>query len=364
MVRKSKLPSGPPKASRPDKPSKKVPVAKEPPAAPAQPTIPTDLQQKSLNIFRDAFEAEGEDSNATLQEVKGHLFNRDFAAAFGKEEYLRVYAGRWSPSRALGYAQILLDVQDLITGEDSVGDDDQSPYRVLCVGGGAGAELVALAAWANLEDNPIRRLKATFLDIAAWGPVVASLHKAVTNAPPLSQYASAAAKEANVPLLLEDAFSVEFHQQDALKITDGEQCQRFFSSHDLITMMFTLNELYSTSMANTQAILARITAHAPPGTILLVVDSPGSYSTISMNGTEKKYPMQWLLDFTLTGPQKKGPDGVAGAAKWEKLLEDESRWFRLPAGLKYPIELENMRYQIHLYRRLESPASGETSASA
>jgi 25S rRNA (uracil2843-N3)-methyltransferase len=39
-------------------------------------------------------------------------------------------------------------------------------------------------------------------------------------------------------------------------------------------------------------------------------------------------------------------------AKWEKIHEDESRWFRLASTLQYPIELENMRMQLHLYRRL------------
>ncbi|SMY19851.1 unnamed protein product [Zymoseptoria tritici ST99CH_1A5] len=362
MVRKSKLPSGP--KAKPVKPSKttKGAVVKETPVTPpAPPTVSTELQQKSLNIFRDALDPSSEDSNTTLQEVKGHLFNRDFAAAFGKEEYLRVYAGRWSPSRALGYTQILLDVQDLIaSGKSDVDDDDESPFRVLCIGGGAGAELVALATWASLEDTPFPRLQAKFLDIAAWGPVVTALHDAVTNAPPLSQYASAAAKEANEPLLLPDAFKVTFQQQDALEITDNKHCQQFFGSNDLITMMFTLNELYSTSLAKTQQMLTRITASCRPGTILLVVDSPGSYSTVSMNGAEKKYPMQWLLDFTLIGPPKKDLGGAEGSVKWEKLLEDESRWYRLPPGLKYPIELENMRYQIHIYRRLGASAVVET----
>jgi 25S rRNA (uracil2843-N3)-methyltransferase len=114
--------------------------------------------------------------------------------------------------------------------------------------------------------------------------------------------------------------------------------------------MFTLNELYSTSMSKTQNLLSHITGSTRPGTFLLVVDSPGSYSTVSLNGTEKKYPMQWLLDYTLLGPPKK-VESDSTDAKWEKVIDESSRWFRLPEGLNYPIELENMRYQIHLYRR-------------
>ena len=35
---------------------------------------------------------------------------------------------------------------------------------------------------------------------------------------------------------------------------------------------------------------------------------------------------------------------------WEKLESADSVWFRLAEGLRYPIQLENMRYQMHLYR--------------
>lgn len=108
--------------------------------------------------------------------------------------------------------------------------------------------------------------------------------------------------------------------------------------------MFTLNELYSTSVPKTQRLLKNLTASMREGAYLLVVDSPGSYSTVAINGVEKKYPMQWLLDHTLLG---RHPE----TALWEKVLTNESQWFRLPEGLEYPLELENMRYQIHLFRR-------------
>ena len=41
---------------------------------------------------------------------------------------------------------------------------------------------------------------------------------------------------------------------------------------------------------------------------------------------------------------------VEGAVTWEKLESADSVWFRLAEGLRYPIPLENMRYQMHLYR--------------
>lgn len=319
-------------------------------------SAPLELQQRSLDLFRDALQPSEDDSEA-LQEVKKHLFNRDFAQAFGQESYLRAYAGRWSPSRALAYHQVLADVRDQVLetfGQEQHGEG--SVFRVVSIGGGAGAELVSLATWLRMETQSstksgrLEKVHATLLDIAAWDPVVKELHQAIVTPPQLSAYASAAVREANEAMLSQEAYTVTFNQMDALGMTDA-QCKEIIGDADLITMMFTLNELYSTSVAKTQKMLARITEVCRLGSHLLVVDSPGSYSTVSINGADKNYPMQWLLDLTLVGTQKRAGDDDA-KPKWAKLVTDESRWFRLPAGLKYAIELENCRYQIHLYRRL------------
>lgn len=317
-------------------------------------TVPLELQQKCLDIFQRALKP-GVDDTKILQEVKGHLYNRDFAAAFGQDDYLRVYASRWSPSRALGYLQILADVQELISDIfESLVSSGERPYKSVCLGGGAGAEAVAFGAWMHLrhqqEASDLQNIKAEFVDVAAWQNVVTSLHQAVTTPQELSKYASATAKEVNVPLTPANTYVADFHQIDVLAL-DKSQWQERLQDVDLVTLMFTLNELYSTSMAKTQKMLSHIAECLPHGAHLLVVDSPGSYSTVSINGAEKKYPMQWLLDYTLIGsPQQREDEN--GPAKWEKLVSDESKWFRLPEGLQYPIELENMRYQIHLYRRL------------
>lgn len=133
--------------------------------------------------------------------------------------------------------------------------------------------------------------------------------------------------------------------------------------------MFTLNELYTTSLALTQAFLLNLTECVGRGALLLVVDSPGSYSSVLLGGREKRYPMQWLVDHVLLGgweetsgqAGKEGRDGEEGREGkkgrseskplWTKLREEESRWFRLSGKCEYPIELENMRFQLHVYRR-------------
>jgi len=138
----------------------------------------------------------------------------------------------------------------------------------------------------------------------------------------------------------------------------------------LLTLLFTLNELYSVSISKTTAFLLNLTMAVKKGTLLLVVDSPGSYSETavgSAGGEGKKYPMKWLLDHVMIGKQKKKKavegeeeevvavveeEGEKEIAAWEKVVEDDSRWWRIGESLKYPIALENMRYQIHLYKRV------------
>lgn len=348
------------------KPSKK-PEKQHGNQIPAQPQLPFELQQLLLNIFRNAFaERLQTDIEPLVQEVKGHLYNRDFATAFGKESYLEAYAARWSPSRALGYADVLWTLRhhflhgptdhSLAAGSDG----DSKDWKVLSLGGGAGAEVVALAGLQHflLKDDTIRaytkRLVVDAIDIADWRAVVERLQEHITSLPPLSKYASAAAKATNAALLDDSSVSISFSKcdvlEDSTKITNLR-----LADANLVTILFTLNELYSTSLPSTQRLLFNLTSSMKPGSLLLVIDSPGSYSTITLNETEKQYPMQWLLDHTLLkqvndNQKERGKEEVA---KWEKIEEDESKWFRMPEGLKYPIELENMRMQLHLYRRLE-----------
>ncbi|KXT11522.1 hypothetical protein AC579_6588, partial [Pseudocercospora musae] len=314
--------------------------------------LPLALQQKCLEVFRHALKPHDQ-STALVQEVKGHLYNRDFAKAFGTAEYLDVYAARWSPSRALGYMQILSDIsKDMFCEQESATAEEGDTFRICCIGGGAGAELVAIAGWISQKSKvlPFQRVHSTFVDIAAWDSAVSNLFRASTGPPELSKYASAAAREANTALVEEDLYQTEFRQKNALSMEENE-CHEMFSKADVVTLMFTLNELYTTSIPKTQRLLAQLTAELRSGSYLLVVDSPGSYSAVSVNGAEKKYPMQWLLDYTLIETGQKGKDDER--PKWQKLVSDDSRWFKLPQGLQYPIELENMRYQIHLYKRLD-----------
>ena len=137
--------------------------------------IPLQLQQLTLDIFKSALlptnpaastsasasaseetpETERElDTKTLIQTIKSHLYQRDFDSAFtdAGEDLLRAYALRWSAARALGYAGLFRGVLQWMRGECLTRRKTVCPTRVICIGGGAGAEIVALAgAWRALE---------------------------------------------------------------------------------------------------------------------------------------------------------------------------------------------------------------------
>jgi len=115
-----------------------------------------------------------------------------------------------------------------------------------------------------------------------------------------------------------------------------------------VTIMFTLNELFTSSVSKATALLLALTDAMEPGSWLLVVDSPGSYSEVTLGtGIPKRYPMQWLLNHTML----EAVGTTEGVRKWRKHCTDDSKWFRIDPRLKYLVELENMRYQMHLFHR-------------
>jgi 25S rRNA (uracil2843-N3)-methyltransferase len=357
---------GPGYVKKAEPPAKaKAPVAESTKAA-SESMIPIELQQLLLNIFRNTFP--GVLTSGTLQpllqDVKAALYERDFSRAFGKQEYLEAYSVRWSPSRALCYSSILVDLQKHLT------ELNKSTLKVVCFGGGA-AEVVAFGGFlrfshdtsapapegtaaeaiANLSiDDKGPEIDLLLVDTAQWGGVVQMLDQALATPPPLSKYASSSAREANSSLIAPGNIVTTFRADDVLGLSQSQLDDIVGKGPMLLTLLFTLNELYTTSIGKTTAFILNLTSSTKPGTLLLVVDSPGSYSETVVGTEAKRYPMQWLLDHILLGTEK--TRGEESAANWLKVFSDDSRWFRLPDGLRYPIPLENMRYQISLYRRL------------
>ncbi|KAK4163594.1 hypothetical protein QBC43DRAFT_319379 [Cladorrhinum sp. PSN259] len=378
------------------------------------------------------------DFTPKLQAVKQALFERDFAKAFGDPENLEIYAARWSPTRALCYASVFAGIKDKLDkiltplpppttsqqssapsedtferttsssssppSEDTSKRTPSSSYfssssspsenpeepsepeeststhhhhhhhhlQVLSIGGCA-AELVAFGSLLSAFP-PSTSGSLTLLDSGPWEDVIASLTSTITTPPPVSKYASAAAKARGPGTALihppSRLLSSTFLQKDVLAL-GPEGLSSIIGGDDdnnnnkpaLITLLFTLNELFTASgIGKTTKFLLDLTSVAPFGSLLLVVDSPGSYSetTIGKEESKKKYPMQWLLDRIILGTQK---EPVAGR-RWKKLESHDSVWFRLDQRekkLDYPIALENMRYQMHLYRVVDASLPEEDS---
>ncbi|KAF2835362.1 hypothetical protein M501DRAFT_924055, partial [Patellaria atrata CBS 101060] len=316
------------------------------------PLPPPSLSQKLLTTFSTAFLVSNSPNfNSTLQAIKSDLYNRNFNSAFGTEERRAAYAARWSAGRALGYLQVFRDVGEYISEtleSRLLNEEAQNELRAICLGGGAGAEVAALAGCGELESLEITSstpptlvpseltLSLTAVDLADWSSTLQLLTSNLTHN--LFRHCS------HPPL------TTKFLQHNLLQPLPTPISDTIQHIH-LVTLLFTLNELYTASLPQTQRFLFSLTELARPGTLFLVVDSAGSYSEISLGkGQKRKYPMAWLLDHTLLRKEDDDADGH-GNAEWEKLESVGSRWFRLPAGLKYSIELENMRYQLHLYRR-------------
>ena len=262
--------------------------------------------------------------------------------------------------------------------------------RIVCIGGGAGAEVVALAAVHQYLDDPGLAFDVHAVDVADWSGVIEKLEgawnttsssrvqnphpqseavmqegqraeeseesdpsqqPATTEAQPSHATPSAAAESSH--------HHATFQKADILTLPRTPTLQSLFTPSRgtslIITLLFTLNELFTTSLSQTTHLLLSLTDLTPPGTVLIVIDSPGSYSEVSVGaneGPKKRYPMRFLLDHTLMSVASEG-------GKWEKFVGEEARWFRIDEGLKgidggmgYPVELENMRYQIHGYRHL------------
>ncbi|KAI9664320.1 MAG: hypothetical protein M1831_002253 [Alyxoria varia] len=231
----------------------------------------------------------------------------------------------------------------------------------------------------------------TALDIADWSPVLDTITQHIR--PSLNLPANALNYSFHRTDLLnpDSAFSSQVTNSPTAAspntditspaTTSATIIDKTLSEANIITLTFTLNELYAVSIAKTQAFLLRLTKQIRKAGVLMIVDSPGTYSTVGLGDPEKdaktkKYPMAWLLDHALlkVAPEVFSPsddaipDNRTHTSKqherkplWKKRedLSSESQWFRLPkherngtTSLKYPLQLENMRYQVHVFERV------------
>lgn len=314
--------------------------------------------QEIVDLFKRVFINElyhGDEDilRSTIQEVKADLYNREYLLAFNTEPKRIAYCCRWSPSRAVAYASLfsyLEPVRKILQCEDSLPLEEQlaslniqesqrtiSEREVLCIGGGAGGELISVASifvptvdfgakYSKVRPLKLKHLNVQVIDIADWSSVVQRLTEGIS---------------ANWIFDHSTDLNITFRKGDVLK---QDAAGLRLSKLNLITLLFTTNELFTEHKADSIRFFQSLNAHCSSNCHLLIVESAGSYSHITV-GT-KKFPIQFLIDTLLLGKR-----GEESSGRWELVDQNDSLWYRGDENVDYPLKLENMRFFYRLYRK-------------
>lgn len=287
--------------------------------------------QEVIDIFKLAFHKELYEQDIEkllyeVQQVKEKLFNREYIDAFSDDVKRVAYVTRWSPSRAISYSSLFCHFDEIL---QVINNDNDT--RILNIGGGAGAELLANLSIFTQDRYTVKptkasKLRITLVDIADWGHVVDRLMGQIN--------------ERWLYNGLTNQVEVNFQHEDILKTDLSTLC---IAETDLITMLFTTNEIFKEDRAGSIRFLQKLNSQCRSGCKLLIVESAGSYSHITV-GT-KKFPIQFLIDTVLMG--KRGTQ----EGEWDLIAEKDSLWYRCDPNLDYPVKLENMRFFYRLYSK-------------
>ncbi|KAF6072011.1 hypothetical protein FOB64_000958 [Candida albicans] len=204
--------------------------------------------QKIIDLFEVCFKhvLESPDLQEHIQVVKGDLYNRDYLAAFNNDDNRFAYACRC----------IIGTHQNSIRNPETV-------RNVLCVGGGASSELVALGSvFCRLKEyhpNSPSQLNIKLIDIADWSKVVSNLTTYMKDS---WVYHS---EKLNSQFICNDILT---SSPESLNL----------ESLDLITLLFTTNELFAEKRKETIKFLQLLNSNCRQGSLLLIAESAGSYS--------------------------------------------------------------------------------------
>lgn len=315
-----------------------------------------------------------------VQRAKTLLFERRWLDLFLDRELLDAYAGRWVPSRALMFRAVMADVKPVralfsppMTGDESEDDAEDNaeegengeekekekqngdngeqakPARILSIGGGAGSELLAVAALSSTTNAAV---KWTGVDIGDWGSVITRLADSVAEWEipstfefveadvlklPLSDAPKPGAKPTATPASPADSMTTPTPTPKVPKWLELKP--------DLTTIFFTLTELLSQSRPRTINLLRHLTTSTPTGGHLLILDSASDIAEFPLGNSDRTWPVHMITDALLGGLAV--PKG-----SWKKVRSEDSRWFRLDGTEKWGrCKLENGRYWLRLYER-------------
>lgn len=283
---------------------------------------------KVIDLFLENFKyiLSSENLQEMIQLVKSELFKREYLSAFDSDDKRFAYVARWTPARALAYSSLFASLEPV----RRLFEDTEKASHVLCVGGGAASELVALASvFCSLKqpcgDSP-SNLMVDVIDIADWSTIVNNLSAYIK-----SHWLYDGSK-----------FNANFVLGDILTKSPTDLQ---LSSLDLITLLFTTNELFCEHRTETIKFLQALNANCQKGALLLITESAGSYSNITVG--LKQFPVQFLIDTILVG--KPGAEN----GEWTILDQSDSCWYRInEREVNYPVKLENMRFFYRLYQKI------------
>lgn len=291
-----------------------------------QPITPSERQLLSLLSSLSSPTLSSPTFTTTLQSVKSSLFNKDYQQAFAEQGRREAYAARWVPSRALIYRRIFREMGGgRVLRKALFGGQGKGKGKAIMLGGGAGSEVLALGSWLGEEEEEdlegAVQVEILAVDSSDWSSILLSQKNAL-----LASYPSL------------NKFTVNFLQSDILSPSSSIP----YSTAGLITLLFTISELFLQSRASTLSLLSSLTSQTQRGTLLLIIES-ASLSLIPIGNAGNLYPLGLLLDKALS--EDKGR-GEGERARWEVVEEEESKWYRMPQGSEgcYPLGLENSRW--------------------
>ncbi|KAG1057661.1 hypothetical protein G6F43_000517 [Rhizopus delemar] len=245
----------------------------------------------------------------TLQTIKANFVQRDYEGIFTESSNLEVYAAAYVPGRALCYYEIFSSRPSLLKLL-------MKRSQLYCIGSGSGSELVAIAAAMTRVPAERQKIKLVMQDIGEYESVLTSFEETIRERWSVT----------------EDQLSCVYEKGDILD-PDNTLIKERMSQADLITFMFVMNELFVKKAAALNLIQTLVKS-MKRGAHLLVVESAGSFSHLKVGN--KTYMVYMLLD---------------AIQDLELVINEDSRWYRHPDNLKYPIDVQNMRYFIRLYKK-------------
>lgn len=322
------------------------------PAPDRHPLTTTPSSNDILALIRHALSRTitSADFVPTVQKIKGLLYERKWLEAFGDEGLLEAYAGRWVPSRALCFRELLgasEEIRGALFGDeeeevDEGGQGGPSARRVVSLGGGAGSELLAIASLAHGQ-RVLERQQEECSGSSAGLEWVGADYGPWTTV--LDQFTDACNSLWSLDL------RPECHQMNLLDTTASQSLKPLLTSDTrLVTLLFTVCELMSQSRPATIRLLHDLTSQLRPGGLLLIADSASDIAEFELGSSGRKWPVYMVLDAVMLGMKTDAGE----ENKWEKVDSEDSRWFRLAegAGANWPVKLENTRYWYRLYRRV------------